>query len=98
VSINVLENEELRMLTTIGIVWLEPSILQTNSSPHFSSQPSHCFIIPLRLSPKKKLQIHVLLDFEASAYFLDVEFIKHHKIFLVKKPTLIHVEAIDSRA
>jgi len=82
----------------IGTVRLEPSVSQTNSSPHLSSQLSHCFIIPLYLDTKKKLQIYALLDSGASTCFIDEEFTKHYKIPLVKNPTPIHVEAIDSRA
>jgi len=50
------------------------------------------------LVPKKKLRIYALLDSGASACFIDEEFTKRHKIPLVKKPTPVHVEAIDGRA
>ena len=82
----------------IGTVRLEPSLVQTNSGPHLSSQPSHCFTIPLRLEPKKKLQAQALLDSGASACFIDEEFAKRHRILLIEKPTPVHVEAIDGRA
>ena len=59
-----------------------------------SVQPSRCFIIPLHLG-SQRLKIFALLDSRASVWFLDEEFMKLHKIPIIKKLNPTHVEVID---
>lgn len=75
---------------------LDNSTPQQQSGSSLSAQPAHCFTIPLCLGPKK-LKTLALLDSGASACFLDEEFVRHHKIRLIPKPTPVHVEVIDGR-
>jgi hypothetical protein len=70
------------------------SSLQTNQGPILFAQPSHCFTIPLRLG-SQKLKTLILLDSGASTFFLNEEFTRNHKIHVVKKLSLVHVEIID---
>jgi hypothetical protein len=76
-------------------VWLDSS-LQTNQGPFLSAQPSHCITIPFCLG-SQGLKTLTLLDSRASTCFLDEEFIRLHKIHIVKKLSLVHVEVIDRR-
>jgi hypothetical protein len=72
------------------------SSLQNKQGPFLSTQPSCCFTIPLHLG-SQRLKTLALLDSGASAYFLDEEFTRFHKIPIVKKLSPLHVEVIDSR-
>lgn len=60
------------------------------------AQSTICFIIFLFFGPQK-LKTSTLLDSKASASFLNEEFAKNHKIFLVQKAKPVQVEVIDER-
>jgi len=44
-----------------------------------------------------KLKTTILLNSRASTCFVDEEFVKCHKFFLIQKPKSIHVEVIDEQ-
>jgi hypothetical protein len=72
------------------------SPLQNNQGHFLSAQPSHCFTILLCLG-SQRLKTLTLLDFGASACFLDEEFTRLHKIPIVKRLNPVHIEVIDKR-
>jgi hypothetical protein len=72
------------------------SLLQNKQGPFLFIQPSCCFTIPLHLD-SQRLKTLALLDFGASACFLDEEFTRLHKILIVKKLSPLHVEIIDGQ-
>jgi hypothetical protein len=55
--------------------------------PILTSEASPCFTIPLI----------VIMDSEASAYFMDKDFVDRHKLPLVTKKHPISIEIIDGR-
>ena len=57
-----------------------------STGPIISSEPSTCFIIPLRVKfDDHSIKVSGLLDFGASACFIDIDFVEHHKLPLVTK-------------
>ena len=76
-------------------MWLDSS-LQINQGPILSTQPSHCFTIPLCLN-SQRFKTLALLDSGASTCFLDEKFTRLHKILVVKKLTLVHIEVINKQ-
>jgi hypothetical protein len=76
-------------------VKLEPGTIPIQG-PILSSKPSSYFMIELYLGPRNYKAL-ALLDSGASTCSLDEEFIKSHKIPIVEKSKLVHVEVIDGR-
>jgi hypothetical protein len=66
--------------------------------PILTSEASPCFTIPLIvIMDSSNIKIHVFLGSEASAYFMDKDFVDRHKLPLVTKKHPIPVEVIDGR-
>jgi hypothetical protein len=63
-----------------------------------TSKASLCFIVPFIVKiDSNSIKVHALLDSGASAYFMDKNFVDHHKLSLIIKKHLILVEVIDER-
>jgi hypothetical protein len=68
------------------------------TGPILTSEASPCFTIPLIvIMDSSNIKIHVFLGSEASAYFMDKDFVDRHKLPLVTKKHPISIEIIDGR-
>jgi hypothetical protein len=68
------------------------------SGPILSSEPSHCFNIPLKIDfHPHSIKVKALLDSGASACFIDKNLVKRHNLPIVPKKYLVTVEVIDGR-
>jgi hypothetical protein len=66
--------------------------------PILTSEASPCFTVPLIVKMDSiNIKAHALLDSGASAYFMDKDFVDHHKLLLVIKKYHILIEVIDGR-
>ena len=69
-----------------------------STGPILSSEPSSCFIVPLRIKfDNRSIKISALLDSGASACFIDKDFAERYKLPLVTKKYPMSVEVIDGR-
>ena len=70
-----------------------------STGPILSSKPSPCFTIPLIVQHKSRsIKVSTLLDFGASAYFIDKNYMKCHKLPLVTNKCPVSMEVIDGRS
>jgi hypothetical protein len=66
--------------------------------PILTSKAFSCYTIPLIVKmDSSSIKVHALLNSEASACFIDKDFVDRHKLPLVTKTHPIHVEIIDGR-
>jgi hypothetical protein len=64
----------------------------------FTSEASPCFIVLVIVKINSSgIKVHALLDFGASACFMDKDFVDRHKVPLVIRKYPILVEVIDSK-
>ena len=85
-----------RCPATLGTVRLANNAQSTG--PILSSEPSTCFIIPLRVKfDDHSIKVSALLDSGASACFIDKDFAERHKLPLITKKWPVSVEVIDGK-
>lgn len=69
-----------------------------STGPILSFEASSCFNIPLTIkSNSRSIKVSALLDFGASACFINKDFAERHKLPLVIKKIPVFVKVIDSR-
>ena len=77
-------------------MWLANNAQSTG--PILSSEPSTYFTILLRVKfDDHSIRVSALLDFGASACFIDKDFAESHKLPLVTKKCPVPVEVINGR-
>jgi hypothetical protein len=77
---------------------LEKVIQSLIKGPIFTSEAFPCFTVPLIVKMDfNSIKIHALLDSEASACFIDKDFVNCYKLSMVTKKHPIPLEIIDGR-